>query len=105
MANIKTYLLEVDMCRNGLVFRSKSNRLYERNTQGRYYVCAKNPKEAKRILQRTIGFGSITVPKHQYIPENVPDLSYGQIVKWDYLSKKYTDKIVHATDPVNRAVL
>ena len=105
MANIKTFLLEVDLYRNGFVFRNHSDRLYERNTLGRYYVGAKNPKEAKSILQKAIGFGSITVPNHQYIPENIKALRHGQIVKWDSLSKKYTDKIAHATDPVNRVVL
>ena len=105
MANVKTYLLEVDLYRNGFVFRSHSDRLYERNTLGRYYVGAKNPKEAKSILQKAIGFGSITVPNHQYIPENIKTLRHGQIMKWDSFSKKYTDKIAHATDPVNRVVL
>lgn len=32
-----------------------------RNTSGRYIVCAKNEKEAKKILQKAIGFGSISV--------------------------------------------
>ena len=50
MANVKTFLLEVDLYRNGFVFRSHSDRLYERNTLGRYYVGAKNPKKSKNYF-------------------------------------------------------
>lgn len=32
-----------------------------RNTAGRYRVGAKNPVQARRLLQKTIGFGSVTV--------------------------------------------
>lgn len=33
----------------------------KRNTAGRYIVCAKNKKEAKELLQKAIGFGSVSV--------------------------------------------
>lgn len=33
----------------------------QRNTSGRYIVCAKNEKEAKNLLQKAIGFGSVQV--------------------------------------------
>lgn len=33
----------------------------QRNTKGRYLVGAKNEKQAKDLLQKTIGFGSVQV--------------------------------------------
>ncbi len=33
----------------------------QRNTKGRYLVCAKTEREAKEILQDKIGFGSVQV--------------------------------------------
>lgn len=33
----------------------------QRNTKGRYLVCAKTESEAKKILQNKIGFGSIQI--------------------------------------------
>lgn len=78
---IKTYLCEVDLYRNGMVFRDKSNRLYDRNTEGSYLVGARSKKEAKKLLQKAIGFGSVTVPNAQYRPDGAPALKHNEIVK------------------------
>ena len=51
-SNVKQYICLVDQ------YRRPSRR---RNTCGRYRVGARNPKEARRILQKVIGFGSIQV--------------------------------------------
>lgn len=77
----KTYGCEVDLYRNGTIFRAPCDRLYYRNTEGVYLVGAKNPKEARKLLQKAIKFGSITVPKCQYIPDDAPRLKHGEIVK------------------------
>ena len=37
----------------------------QRNTKGRYLVCAKTEREAKEILQNKIGFGSVQHPKER----------------------------------------
>lgn len=48
----KNYIVLVD------TYRRPSRR---RNTAGRYRVGAKNPKEAKQLVQEAIGFGSVSV--------------------------------------------
>lgn len=82
MSNITTYRCEVDLYRNGALFRGPKEKLYDRNTTGVYLVGAKNPKEARRLLQKAIGFGSITVPwRSQWRPDGAPTLERGQICK------------------------
>lgn len=72
MSNITTYRCEVDLYRNGTLFRGPKEKLYDRNTTGVYLVGAKNPKEARRLLQKAIGFGSITVPwRSQWRPDGI----------------------------------
>lgn len=83
MKEIKTYRCEVDLYRNGAIFRSPSDRLYDRGNTGVYYVGAKSPKEAKEILQKHIKFGSICVPKYQHIPERYQVLAYKEIKKFE----------------------
>lgn len=115
MANVTTYRCEVDLYRNGAIFRSAKEKLYDRNTTGVYLVGAKTPKEARELLQRAIGFGSITVPKLQHCqwrPEGAPTLERGQICKIsrvrtriegtdEYRLDTYYDyNIKHATAPV-----
>ncbi len=110
---ITTYRCEVDLYRNGSVFRDSSNRLYDRNTRGVYLVGARNPKEAKKLLQKAIKFGSITVPKRCLegrVPYDAPKLKHGEIVKieCDYkkvgdttvIGRKYVKDFATATDPV-----
>lgn len=97
MKELKTFRCEVDLYRNGMVFRSINEKLYERQTKGVYFVKAKTEDEAKKLLQNAIGFGSICIPKHQYIPDNVPQLKYKQICKWDHSARKYTFDIKNAT--------
>lgn len=104
---MNTYRCEVDLYRNGTVFRDKTNRLYDRNTAGVYLVGAKSPKEAKKILQKAIGFGSITITKHQWLPDNAPSLKHGQIVKQQFQENNdgthtyvYDSQIRHATDQI-----
>lgn len=65
MKEIKIYRCEVDLYRNGKIFRDEHNRLYSRQTGGVYFVGAKTADEVRNILQKAIGFGSITVPKYQ----------------------------------------
>lgn len=82
MKDINTFRCEVDLYRNGTVFRDSSNRLYDRNTKGVYFVGAKSADEAKELLQERIKFGSICVPyRHNYVPEEYQNLSYKEIVK------------------------
>lgn len=85
MKEIKTYRCEVDLYRNGMIFRSPSDRLYDRGNTGVYYVGAKSPKEAKEILQKHIKFGSICVPNgaEQYVPEKYQGLAYKEIKKFE----------------------
>lgn len=81
MKKIQTYRCEVDLYRNGTLFRSPKDKLYDRGNTGVYYVGAKSPKEAKTILQKYIKFGSICVPNYQYIPEKYQGLSYKEVKK------------------------
>ena len=85
MKEIKTYRCEVDLYRNGAIFRSPSDRLYDRGNTGVYYVGAKSPKEAKEILQKHIKFGSICVPTGhwQYVPEQYQNLAYKEVQKFE----------------------
>ena len=112
MKPVNTYVCYVDAYRNGFIFRGISERLYERNTKGRYLVGAKSAKEAKEILQKAIGFGSINVPKHQsWIYDHLKKpLKYKEVLKWDWCHDKeknclidsFSTDIRHATAPITR---
>lgn len=91
MKEIKTFFCQVDCYRNGAIFRDIKNRLYNRQTKGTYYVGAKTSKEAKKILQDRIGFGSICVSKHQSF-DGRPSLKYKEIIRRD------GEKVIFATD-------
>lgn len=75
-----------------------------RNTRGRYRVGAKNEKEARRLLQKAIGFGSVLV---YYEDKNCPPqlrCKYRQCAKEksvNYEGKPYLVPVlvpvVHAT--------
>lgn len=82
MKELKVYRCEVDLFRNnGFVFRTAKDRLYQRDTKGVYFVCAKSEKEAKQLLQNHIRFGSITIPKCQASPDEYKDMKYKEIRK------------------------
>lgn len=97
MKEIKAWFCQVDCYRNGTVFRDKSNRLYDRQTKGSYIVGAKTAKEAREILQKAIGFGSICVSKRpstmEICAEKYPSIEYKQIIRY---SPK-NEPVKHAT--------
>lgn len=72
MKPINTYRLQVDMFRNnGFCYRGMKDWLYQRpNVKGVYFVGAKSLKEARKLLQKHIGFGAICIPRWQ---DNIPD--------------------------------
>lgn len=89
-----------------LVDSHKNN---NRNTKGRYIVCAKTAKEAKKILQNKIGFGSITVYYKvednggSYDDEKNIKLAYKEVkkIKIDFNKpglQTYLVDVKHATD-------
>lgn len=100
MKEIKIYRCEVDLYRNGMVFRNNTNRLYDRGTTGVYAVAAKSAKEATKLLRKTIGFGSIMCTEdethNKYIREKLHDMRYKEIRK---ITGDCT--VRHATAPVN----
>jgi hypothetical protein len=67
------------------VFRDSNERLYDRQTEGNYVVGAKTSDEARKILQKAIGFGSITIPKRietqEWIREKYPNIKQGEIIR------------------------
>lgn len=67
MKPINTYRLQVDMFRNnGFCYRDMKDWLYQRpNVKGVYFVGAKSLKEARKLLQKHIGFGAICIPRWQ----------------------------------------
>ena len=96
MRHINTYVCLVDG--GGPIWADHS-------TQGRYYVGAKSEKEAKKLLQKAIGFGSIDVC---YIaqPGGFDPILSEKIVRkavWlKDLSVFATEDVVHATAPRRR---
>lgn len=100
---VKTYLCQVDVYRNGMVFRDNTNRLYDRNTKGTYIVGAKSDKEAKQLLQKHIRFGSVNVCR---IALDMPQMEHGQIRKREWADGKeaWTEDFPCATDPVEKDI-
>ena len=96
----QVFCCEVDLYRNGTVFRPRNARLQERSTRGVYYVNAKNRRHAMVLLQKAIGFGQVCIPRHQYIPDGLPEMKKNGIVKYVGGTEKYTDRIARATDPI-----
>ena len=104
-SSYRIFRCEVDLYRNGAVFRPYNRRLYARQTEGLYYVCAKNPRHAARLLQTAIGFGQIHVPARQCLPDDLPDIPKGGIVKYARGQvPPYTDRIPHASDAAHAAI-
>lgn len=69
--HFKNYIVLVDSYR-------RSSRC--RNTKGRYRVGAKNPKEARKLVQRAIGFGSAIV----YYEDKNLLAQYKQVFREEY---------------------
>ena len=77
----------------------------QRNTMGRYLVCAKTEREAKEILQNKIGFGSVQiyyqVTEEYGLPfEKKTNLSYKEAKKMELdENREWTlVDIKHSTD-------
>ena len=70
----------------------------QRNTCGRYYVGAKTEKEAKKLLQIAIGFGSIQV-YYKTKPGGIdPIMDYKEVAKAVWNGKTFDKSpVVHAT--------
>lgn len=71
--HFKNYIVLVDSYR-------RSSRC--RNTKGRYRVGAKNAKEARKLVQQAIGFGSAIV---YYEDENLL-AQYREVLKEEYIA-------------------
>lgn len=75
-----------------------------RNTYGRYRVGAKNPKEAKELVQKAIGFGSVLV----YYESQTLLAGYKQVFRETFRPGKKEnlgfdlEPVRHATAPQNR---
>lgn len=77
---------------------------FAHRTKGRYRVGAHSEKEAVRLLQKAIGFGSIRV--YRLCPENDAILPMGEVRKEvPYQKNKKTvfvlEKARHATAPLD----
>ena len=75
-----------------------------RNTAGRYRVGAKSAKEAKKLLQRAIGFGSIQVYCEDTNPETMHIAKYQECLKesnWNSNTKRFEcfTPALHANAP------
>lgn len=94
MKEVKTFICCVDIHR-------RPSRM--RNTHGRYYVGAKTEKEAKELLQKAIGFGSITIIGIQRDPR-LYHCKYKEMAKEEgCYEEQFKIKAVpvrHATDPI-----
>lgn len=81
MKEVKQYTALVDCYRNnGLAARPAKEWLYQQQTKGRYRVAAKSEKEAKKLVQRAIGFGSVSICHGQGAQEG-PALPYRCVKK------------------------
>lgn len=98
--NYQVFRCEVDMYRNGTVFRSGNARLRDRRTKGVYYARAKSRRHAMILVQKAIGFGQVCIPVRQCLPDGLPEIRKNGIVKYDPATDSYTDRIARATDPV-----
>ena len=105
--NLHFYIGQVDQYRNnGMIYRNREDQLPQRSSRGRYVVCAKNPHDAKELLQEAIQFGSIKIYpayedqllKDRMVEEK--DRVRGFVAKFDG-DKCVTDSL-KATDPIER---
>lgn len=81
-AHHQTYLCFVDN------YRRPSR---QRNTKGAYFVGAKSPKQAKELLQKAIGFGSILVKG----TTTQAQMAYKQLQKRESNGATFIQKPVH----------
>lgn len=75
----------------------------QRPTAGRYRVGAKNAKQARKFLQKAIGFGSVLVYYEDGTDKSSDLVPYGQCMKETYEPgmKRYAQTPAkHATAPV-----
>lgn len=75
-----------------------------RNTAGRYRVGAKNADQARKLLQKAIGFGSVLVYYEDNTTEGSPLVPCGECRReqWDPATRKFTQTAVrHAGDPMD----
>lgn len=70
----------------------------QRNTKGRYRVGAKNPKQARKLLQQAIGFGSVQV----YYEAKDILIGYKEIVKEVY-QKDHKQNLGFIFKPIHHA--
>lgn len=102
MKEIKQFVVLVDGFRNGLVYREPNERLYTRNTEGRYIVAAKDKVEAESLVRTCIGFGSPKV----YYEDKKPklNLEYGMVRKQvfpdGYLMPKYATEQIEKRNSI-----
>lgn len=93
MKPVNQYVFGVDLYRNnGMVFCDVP--LYQRQSKGRYQVAAKSETEAKKLLQKAIGFGSINT---MYASPDLMELKYKEIRKlvYNHTTHKITYQEVH----------
>lgn len=95
MKQIKNYICLVDSHRS-------PERM--RNTAGRYRVGAKSSKEAKKLLHRAIGFGSVQVYCEDTNPETMHIAKYKECLKesnWNSNTKRFEcfTPALHANTP------
>lgn len=107
MKPINQYIVLVDSHRKNGITCATKERLYQRQTYGRYQVAAKSRKEAKLLCQETIGFGSVHVTKYQD-PNPKTILPYKTVkkVNYEYKDIKVNGKttrmtIYTLTDPIH----
>lgn len=78
----------------------------QRNTAGRYRVCAKTPRQAEQLLREKIGFGAILV-YYQCNDDDKNNLPYPSVMKEESYIENNTVKMRfvephHATAPQKR---
>lgn len=94
MYPIKNYICLVDS------FRRPSRR---RNTAGRYRVGAKSADEAKKLLQKAVGFGSVQVLKEDDDPRTASAAKYKECFREIPAKDAWTlAPVRRATDPIPR---
>lgn len=94
----KNYICLVDYYRHSSMYR---------NTRGRYRVGAKNPKQAKKLLQNAIGFGHVQVyyedknliAKYKEVWREILD-NNGSVAKINHGFSLHP--VRHATDPIDK---
>lgn len=79
----------------------------QRNTAGRYRVGAKNPKQARKLLQSAVGFGSVQVYYEDNTTRSSDLVPLGECRKETFVpgSARFSQEPVrHACCPKDKAV-